>query len=140
MPVATPARAQQSQNLKRCSGEITVSFDQRNLACSELIKAAGDLPVKLSYVYCSRGNAFQENKQLDLAIADYDEAVKLDPESYLGYLCRGNGYQARGQFDQAIADYNRAIELNSSLAGAFSGRGIAYRFKGDYDRAIADYT
>jgi tetratricopeptide (TPR) repeat protein len=140
LSAAPASRAQDSQNWKWCSLEVYTGFEQRISACSDIIRAGGDPPAKLPYAYCNRGSAYQQHGDLDKAIADYDEVVKLDPVSHLSYVCRAHGHQARRQFDQAIDDYNRAIALNPRSTDAFVGRGIAYRSKGEYDRAIADYT
>jgi lipoprotein NlpI len=74
------------------------------------------------------------------AIADYDQAIKIDPNYALVYWNRGNAYAARGDIDGAIADYDRAIGLGFNNALSFYSRGNSYRYKGKYDLAIADYT
>ncbi len=72
------------------------------------------------------------------ALADLDEAIRLDPKYADPYTNRGDVW-SQGDFDRAIADYDEALRLNSRSVLAFSHRGIAYYYKGDYDRAIADY-
>ena len=76
----------------------------------------------------------------DRAIADYSEAIRLDPKHASAFNNRGIAYRAKGDHDRAIADYNEAIRLDPKDALAFNNRGIAYRAKGDHDRAIADYS
>jgi tetratricopeptide (TPR) repeat protein len=75
----------------------------------------------------------------DRAIADYDEAIRLNPEDADAYSNRGNAYFHKGDFDRAITDYDEAIRLNPEFADAYHNRGSAYFHKGDSDRAIADY-
>jgi tetratricopeptide (TPR) repeat protein len=78
----------------------------------------------------------------DLQIADYTEAIRLNPQYADAYHNRGLAYQnGRKDYDRAIADYNEAIRLNPQYANAYVGRGLAYQngLK-DYDRAIADYN
>jgi tetratricopeptide (TPR) repeat protein len=48
---------------------------------------------------------------LDGAIADYDQAIKLNPKFGLAYKNRGKAKQEKGDLDGAIADFNRAIKL-----------------------------
>jgi tetratricopeptide (TPR) repeat protein len=76
----------------------------------------------------------------DRAIAAYNEAIQLDPESAHVFINRGNAYKNKGDHDRAIADFNEAIRLDPKSALAFRDRGDAYTNKGDNDRAIADFN
>jgi tetratricopeptide (TPR) repeat protein len=76
----------------------------------------------------------------DRAIADFDQAVKLEPNSFKAYFERGNVYIQKGDNDRAFADYTQAIRLNPDYASAYVGRGITSYVKNDYDRAITEYT
>ena len=51
----------------------------------------------------------------DRAIADYDEAIRLDPRYAVAYYNRGVAYCDKGDYDRAIADYNEAIRLDPKL-------------------------
>jgi len=77
---------------------------------------------------------------IDLAIADFIIAIRLEPNNAVAYRERGVLYFLKGDKDQAIADYNQAIRLDPNYAYAYYNRGLAYYDKKDYDRAIADYN
>jgi tetratricopeptide (TPR) repeat protein len=99
----------------------------------------GDLENAPYYRY--RANAYANKGDYDRAIADYTEAIKLDPNDFLAYRNRGGVYHhIKGDFDRAIADYTQAIRLDPNDEYTFEVRGYAYAFKGEHDRAIADYT
>jgi lipoprotein NlpI len=83
---------------------------------------------------------YEGKGDLDRAIADYSEAIRLDPEFVSALRNRGDVYRLKGEFDRAIEDYSGAIRLDPKYVVAFVGRGDAYRKKGDYDHAIPDYT
>ena len=82
----------------------------------------------------------QTKATYDRAIADYNEAIRLDPKSALAFRNRGIAYAYKGDHDRAIADYSEAIRLDPKSALAFSHRGVSYAYKGDNDRAIVDYN
>ena len=76
----------------------------------------------------------------DKAIADYTEAIRLNPKDADAYYNRGLAYWNKGKFDKAIAEYTEAIRLNPKLAEAYYSRGFAYRNNGDLAKAEADFA
>ena len=86
-----------------------------------------------------RGVSAYEKDDLDTSIADFTEAIRLDPEFAEAYCGRGISYRNKGEYDKAIADYTEAIRLDPKLADAYCSRGIAYEQKGEIDSAIGDY-
>ena len=76
----------------------------------------------------------------DKAIADYNEAIRLDPKDAVAYNNCGNAWRAKKEHDKAIADYNEAIRLDPSIAMTYNNRGLAWNNKKEHDKAIADYN
>jgi tetratricopeptide (TPR) repeat protein len=62
--------------------------------------------------YNNRGVAYKAKGDLNRAIADYNQAIALDPKYAVAYYNRGVMYNDKGDLDRAIADYNRAIALD----------------------------
>jgi tetratricopeptide (TPR) repeat protein len=90
--------------------------------------------------YFDSGKTLHSRGDYVTAIADYTEAIRLNPNDAATYNNRGNAYYSKGDYYQAIADYTQAIRLNPNDAAAYNNRGNAYANKGDYYQAIADYT
>jgi Flp pilus assembly protein TadD len=86
--------------------------------------------------------ASQAEKQGDnqKALAMYNEALQLDPDSADLYNARGIIYSDRGEYDKAIADYTEAIRLFPKHVAAFTNRGNAYERKRLYQAALADFN
>ena len=61
----------------------------------------------------------------DHAIADYTQAIEINPRYATAYFNRGNAVEAKGEHDLAIADYTKAIELTPQDAEVFVRRGVA---------------
>jgi len=75
----------------------------------------------------------------DVAIANSNKALQLDPEHSGVLVCRGRCYFRKGDYDLALLDFNKAIELAPKVVEVYYDRGVTYYDKHDYDRAIADF-
>ena len=62
--------------------------------------------------YYNRGNAWYAKNEYDTAIADYDDAIRLNPKDALAYNNRGSAWNAKTEYDKAIVDFNEAIRLD----------------------------
>ena len=49
---------------------------------------------------------------LDHAIQDFDQAIRLSPTDAAAFYARGNVYARKSDYDHAIQDYDRAVQLN----------------------------
>jgi len=96
--------------------------------------------IQYAEAYSRRGIAYYYKEQYDEAIADYTQAIILNPQDEDTYCNRGTAYNDKKQYDQAIADYTQAIAINPQCDDAYYNRGIVYSNKEQNDQAIADYT
>jgi len=74
------------------------------------------------------------------AIADFTQAIRLDPNNANTYNERGRAYSQIEDYNRAVADFTQAIRLEPNFASAYSGRGSAYRELNDLNRALADFN
>lgn len=90
-------------------------------------------------LYTHRGLVRAENDDLESALSDLNQALRLDPTYTRGYVSRCKVYRMMGEPDAALADCNRALELNPDYAWAYSERGLVYKDRGEPDKALADF-
>ncbi|WP_082646511.1 tetratricopeptide repeat protein [Bradyrhizobium valentinum] len=109
------------------------------LARDWLICAKRESGSRLAAAYCFRGHGLTEKRQLDAALSDLNESIRLDPTSARALTNRGRVYAFKRDLDRAIADYDEAIRIDSGFALAYNNRGDAWFNGGDLDRAIADF-
>ncbi len=88
--------------------------------------------------YLNRGILHFKRNEIDAAIKDCTESIKLDPKDYSAFNSRANAYSAKQEYDKAIADFTAALAINPKNEVAIFNRGAVWRNKGDYDKAIAD--
>lgn len=61
--------------------------------------------------YGFRGEAFLQMKQFDLAIADFREAIKREPDRAANHAGLGAAFAAKGLEQEALAEYDKAIAM-----------------------------
>jgi tetratricopeptide (TPR) repeat protein len=89
--------------------------------------------------FVNRGIAYRRVGDLDRAIRDYDEAIRLNPRAADAFNNRGNAFRARQELGLARRDYDEAIRLDPRYAHAYNNRGIIFLELGRSDRAVADF-
>ena len=72
-------------------------------------------------------------------IADFNTAIRFNPDNASIYMWRGIVRNELGQHVAAIADSDTAIRLNPNFVSAYNCRGNAKTRLGQYNAAIADY-
>ena len=77
---------------------------------------------------------------LDRAVHDYTEAIRIDPKYPDSYAERGQAMFKLGETERAIADYTAAIQRDPQHGTAIRSRGMAYLYRGSSDLALADLT
>jgi tetratricopeptide (TPR) repeat protein len=109
------------------------------------------------WYYSERGRVYESTEQLDNAISDYTDIIKLAPAqfpliSYGAYERRGIVYvdkmsaeilanreaAALVDYDRALDDFNEAIKINPNQPVAYFDRAQAKRLMGDSQGAEAD--
>jgi tetratricopeptide (TPR) repeat protein len=75
---------------------------------------------------------------LDLAIADFTTAIRLDFKSWRAYHWRGMMHLGKHDYELAVKDLNDAIGLNPNFGGTYFYRSQAYEKLGQKENAAAD--
>jgi len=88
-----------------------------------------------------RGNAYLGEAMFADAIADYDEAIKLNPNYAIAYSNRcWARVLANEQLPQALTDCDKAIAIQSDNYRALDNRAYTYLRLGEVDKSIADFS
>jgi tetratricopeptide (TPR) repeat protein len=98
---------------------------------------------QVSAIYIYRGACYFSKELNDEAVADYDMALRLEPDNKIALNDRGNAYNREGEYHSAIADYSAALKLDPLYKSPYVNRGVAYlgmnllnKAKADFDRAL----
>src|SRR5262249_41070978 len=114
--------------------------DMRIAGCTAVIESGQWYGHGLIWAYVNRGLAHATKRDLR-AIADFDEAIKIEPQQTRALFERGRFYAAVvGDLDRAVQDFDAAIAADPRYTNALNYRGGIRRRNGDYDGAIKDFT
>jgi len=134
------------------------------VGCSAVIARGGAAPQTLSAFFRQRGAAYLVHGEHDNAIADLDEAIRLNPEDPEAFTSRGDAYakkaglvgvirdlsglsvgapyvgdlSKKNQYARAIADYDHALRLDGGYQPAVHGRELARLASGEKSRVEDD--
>src|SRR5882672_9868077 len=100
--LASAAPANDFDTCAKASGDVAIA------ACTRAINSGRWRGRDLAVLYFNRGVEYDAKGDLDRGIADYTEAIRLDPKYPKAYYNRGVAYEAKGDHDRAIADYSEA--------------------------------
>jgi tetratricopeptide (TPR) repeat protein len=135
---SAPAQTQIESAWTACEN-AQAAPDERIKACTLITESKQESARNRAIAYNNSGNAKRRNKDAQGAIADYVEAIALDPTYVNAYINRGISYEDLRDLNRALADYEAAIERDPKGGYAYSKRAdIAFR-RGQFDQAIADY-
>ena len=158
--VSSLAAAQEPASWSAALGDCLASANGKTIAraCNAAIEAGADSPANLARAHLKRAGvrvvtAADGRTTLeydpDRALADFSEAIRLDPRFVAAYDARARAWQGKGDLDRAIADCDEAIRLRQfepdpnyalpDLHYLFVRRGDVWRDKGALDRALADF-
>lgn len=93
-----------------------------------------------SRLFSGRAAVWRELGDLEQALADCTNAIRLAPRSAEAYNNRGFMWTEKEDFEKALADFNIAISLDPNHAPAYDNRGLVYGAQGDFEKALADHT
>jgi tetratricopeptide (TPR) repeat protein len=137
---------------------ISANGERRARGCNAVIEAGVESPANLALAHLNRagarvvtgpGGRVTLEHDHDRALADFGEAIRLDPKLVAAYDARARAWQGKGDLDRALADCDEAIRLRQLEPGnphahpdlhhLFMQRGDVWRDKGMLDRALADF-
>jgi tetratricopeptide (TPR) repeat protein len=95
---------------------------------------------KSPYLYYQRGERHHMLGDHEEALADYTEAIHIDPDYAYAYYSRGVVYDSLADYKKALVDYAEAIRINPDYAYAYNNRGLVYYNLREYEKALADYN
>ena len=141
---ATSAHAKKEETpaTKFAQGGVEASKNKDWNKAIEMFRKAAELDKKfkpnLVIAYQHRAFAAASQQKYQEAIADLDEALKINPQDARTYEQRAAMEMNTKDYDKALADYSKAIKFLPDEISNYLYRGYIYELRGDKKNAMAD--
>jgi tetratricopeptide (TPR) repeat protein len=124
--------------------QVADAFKEKNYAlaislCTTALASMTD-PLQRAHFLSERGYAHFQLNQLDAAMSDYNEALRVQPGYAPALSGRGAIFQTKRQTELALNDYAAATKSDPGYLAAHDNRAYIYQSKGDLEKAIAGYS
>lgn len=113
--------------------------DDKYQSLQLLTAVVNKYPEKIE-AYLTRGAMYDDLKQYDAAISDYEIARKLGCDPSVYYNNMAIAYRNKGDQSKAIKYYTKAIQLDKDNATYYCNRACSYDELERYDEALKDYA
>ena len=129
--VPSPMREAAPPETQKRIHALTQQLEQLKSTNAQLSFTASD--------YVGQGNALYFDNRFEEAIASYDKAIQMEPDSAKAWFSRGAALAKLQQYEEAIAAYDRATQLKPDVAEAWFGQGIAQAKLQQLEAAVLSY-
>jgi tetratricopeptide (TPR) repeat protein len=121
LALAGPALAVSERDKTDCAEG---NLDRQIAGCSRIIQDRSATARERFVSFYNRGNAYRDKFDYDRALADYSEAIRLDPKQAFAHNNRGIVHRMKGNFESAIADFaKRSSSTPSTRARSATAAG-----------------
>lgn len=122
---------------KLADGALAGSIADFSSAIRILPKSDPGYAMRSSSLYTERAHVRIVSKQLDAAVGDLNEAIRLNPLDGQAWNTRGVAYVKKHDYARAVDDYTAAIAL-IPYPVMYENRGYAYELQGRQKEAVDD--
>ena len=112
-------------------GEINQALD----AVQDLLKDYPNEPV----LFNIRGACYADLGQLDVAVTNYNEAIKIKPDYAKAHFNLGGSLHELGQLKAAVKSYEKTLEIEPGYAEAHNNLGNVYKELEQNELAVKSY-
>lgn len=119
--------------------DLVAARSATGLLLEKLINTPSFPKELLALVYGRRGWIHDYLDEYEQALADFNCALELDPDSIDIHYGLARVYGEHEDFRSSITTYDRALELGLKVAKTYNARGWAYHLAGESKRALADF-
>jgi len=114
-------------------------WNRRIAGCTVIIESNSATPAEKSQAYAMRALALSIKGQYDVAIRDYDEAIRIAPDFAVALNNRAWAYFKWGKGLRGMPDVERSLQLNPLSEHTWDTRAHIRQTIGQFAGAFSDY-
>ena len=107
-----------------------------NAQARRLFVKALDLDPGYAQAYRGRAEVYENLRDYEKALNDYNNALQINPNSIVARNNRGIVLTIIGDYTTAAADFERVLSINANYLAGYNNRSIVYAIVGDYTNAL----
>ncbi len=134
-----PVKAPVSTEIPTLSPEQRGDIFMARKMYREAVETYREGPADSAVLHNKTGIAFHQMLQLNLAMKEYQQAIKLNPQYSEAINNLGAIYYGQKQYRRAIREYRKALVLTPLAASIHSNLGSAYFARKEYPKAALAY-
>lgn len=112
---------------------------EKLLAIKDMLTEKFQTASRKPSLLCELGNLLITARENEIAIASYDEAVRIQPDYHQAWYNRGIALGNLRRYEAAIASYEQALKIKPDFHEAWNNRGNLLINLGRYEAAIGSY-
>ncbi|NEQ81389.1 MAG: tetratricopeptide repeat protein [Moorea sp. SIO2I5] len=89
--------------------------------------------------YINQGHALWIENRYEDAIASYEKALQLQPDSDVAWSGKGQALQRLKRYEESLATHAEAIKINPNNFRSWFGQGYTLRYMEHYEEALISY-
>jgi len=106
---------------------------------TKLLTKARSIDPKQAAIYTGLGDLYRIQKVQELAMSNYQEAIKLNPNFVEGHFKLGLLYLKDKKYNEGAASFTKCIQIDPGFAPAYREMGELYFLAKDYKKAKENY-
>jgi tetratricopeptide (TPR) repeat protein len=131
------ATADIADDCYRATLEVPAQNDRIVALCSEALRSVSG--TRRAATLVNRGVGYMQKGNLDAAMGDFNESIRLNPKDSWARSNRANVWRLKRRYDRAINELNDLLRRDPGFIGAYVDRGMVHQEKGDIARAREDF-
>jgi len=126
------------KNVKYYTKAAEIYLRSDNLVkASEFVQKAKSIEADSPYVHNFLGVMYVYKADLEMAIAEFNAALEINPTFIDSYVNVGNAYRDHNKFEESIESFNKALQLDDKHAPAYYGLGRTLMAQENFEGAVA---
>ncbi|MBP0582223.1 caspase family protein [Labrys sp. LIt4] len=109
-------------------------------ACTSLLTSGTLTPKNRAIILYNRATAYGTQLKYDLALADIEQSITLDPKKAIYYWKKGDLHFSLREYEKTLSDFDASLRLDPNDIGVRSDRGAVLMRLGRPAEVIPDVT